>query len=218
VTVSSDLYAVGSHCVVYELPHQSQFTNTMVQHRHTPHLVIFRCKLVETFLNNVISVEILDEHYNMKAECKNNRMNLSVVSMISLRSTVSLEDKNPLKATCLASGGQEINHFLCCARTVHVQRNVNEILSDGLANDVSLIICGELEELLAQIVAKGVSHEVRKMTKCFAEDHVPVFRNTFLELLLQVATAVLVFAKCGYFALKVFKACASETVHYINGK
>jgi hypothetical protein len=97
VAVGSDLYAVGSHCVVYELPHQSQFTNTTVQHRHTPHLVIFRCELVETFLNNVIPVEILDEHYNMKAECKNNRMNLSVVSMISLRSTVSLEDKNPLK-------------------------------------------------------------------------------------------------------------------------
>lgn len=77
VAMSSDLYAVGSHCVVYEL-------------------VIFRCKLVETFLNNVVPVEILDEHYNMKAECKNDRMNL-------------------------ASGGQEINHFLHCARTVHVQ-------------------------------------------------------------------------------------------------
>lgn len=115
----------------------------------------------------------------MKAERKNNRMNLSVVSMISLRSTVSLEDKNPLKATCLASGGQEINHFLYGARTMHVQRDVNEILSDRLANDVSLIICRELEKLLAQVVAEGVGHEVRKMTKCFAEYHVPMFRNTF---------------------------------------
>jgi hypothetical protein len=44
----------------------------------------------------VVSVEVLDEHYNMEAERKNNRMNLSVVSMISLRSTVSLEDENRL--------------------------------------------------------------------------------------------------------------------------
>jgi hypothetical protein len=164
----------------------------------------------------MISVEILDEHYNMKAERKNDGMNLSVVSMISLRSTVSLEDENPLKATCLASSGQEINHFLYCARTVHVQRNVDEILSDGLANDVSLIVCGELEELLAQVVTKGVGHEVRKMTECFAEDHVPVFRDTFLQFLLKVTATMLVFAKCGYFALKVFKTCASETVHYIK--
>jgi hypothetical protein len=47
----------------------------------------------------VVSVEVLDEHYNMEAEGKNNRMNLSVVSMISLRSTVSLEDENPLEVT-----------------------------------------------------------------------------------------------------------------------
>jgi hypothetical protein len=91
-------------------------------------------------LNNEISVEILDEHYNMKAECKNNRMNLSVVSMISLRSTVSLEDKNPLKATCLASGGQEINHLLYCAVTTwgciiqadHEQRVIDQAQASSI--------------------------------------------------------------------------------------
>lgn len=106
----------------------------------------------------MVSVEVLDEHYNMKAERKNNRMNLSVVSMISLCSTVSLEDENPLKATCLASGGQEVNHLLHSPRTMHVQRDSNEILSNGFANNVTLVIRGELEKFLAQVVAEWVRH------------------------------------------------------------
>jgi hypothetical protein len=164
-------------------------------------------------LYDVVSVKILDKHYNMEAERKNNRVNLSVVSMISLRSTVSLEDKNPLKATCLASGGQEINHLLYSSRTVHVQRDGNEILSNRFADNVALIVRGELEEFLAQIVAERVRHEFGKVAERFTEDHVAMLRNAFLKLLLKVSTTMLVLAKCGYFALKVLKAGASETVH-----
>jgi hypothetical protein len=178
-----------------------------------PHLVILRCEFVETFLYDVVSVEVLDKHYNMEAERKNNRMNLSVVSMISLRSTVSLEDKNPLEATCLASGGQEINHLLYSPRTMHVQRDGNEILSDGFADNVALIVRRELEEFLAQIVAERVRHQFSKVTERFTENHVTMLRNAFLKLLLEVSTAMLVLAKCGYFALKILKAGASETVH-----
>jgi len=161
----------------------------------------------------MVSVEVLDEHYNMKAERKNNRMNLSVVSMISLCSTVSLEDKNPLKATCLASGRQEVNHLLHGPRTVHVQRNGNEILSNRLADNVPLVVRGKLEEFLAQVVPEWVGHKLRKVTERFTEDHVAMLSNAFLKLLLEVSAAVLVFAKRGYFALKVLKACTSKTVH-----
>ena len=96
---------------------------------------------------------------------------------------------------------------------MHVQQDGNKILSDGFADNVALIICGELEEFLAQIVAKWVRHEFSKVTECFTEDHVTMLRNTFLKLLLKVLTTMLVLAKCGYFALKVLKVGASETVH-----
>jgi hypothetical protein len=32
----------------------------------------------------MIAVQVLDKHYNMKAECNNDRMDLSIVSEISL--------------------------------------------------------------------------------------------------------------------------------------
>jgi hypothetical protein len=130
----------------------------------------------------VVSVEVLDEHHNMEAERKNNRMNLSVVSMISLRSTVSLEDENPLEATCLASGGQEINHLLYSSRTVHVQRDGNEILSDGFADNVALIVRGKLEEFLAQIVAEWVRHQSGKVTERFTEDHVAMLSDRLVGI------------------------------------
>jgi len=47
-------------------------------------LIIFWGQLVQAFLNNMIAVQVLDKHYNMKAECNNDRMDLSIVSKISL--------------------------------------------------------------------------------------------------------------------------------------
>ena len=43
--------------------------------------------------------------------------------------------------------------------------------------------------------SKPTSHKVSKMTKSFSEDHVTMLCNTFLELLLQIATAMLVFTQ-----------------------
>ena len=47
-------------------------------------LIVFRSKLVEAFLNNMVAIQVLDKHYNVKAERNDNRMNLSIVSKISL--------------------------------------------------------------------------------------------------------------------------------------
>ena len=35
-------------------------------------------------MDNVVTVQVLDKHYNMKAERNDDRMNLSIVSKISL--------------------------------------------------------------------------------------------------------------------------------------
>ena len=39
---------------------------------------------------------------------------------------------------------------------MHVEGDIDEILSDGLADDISLVICGILQQLLAQIVTEGI--------------------------------------------------------------
>ena len=57
------------------------------------YLVVLRGELVETFLNDMVAVEVLDKHNNMGAERDNNGMNLNIVSLISLNSSVSLEEK-----------------------------------------------------------------------------------------------------------------------------
>lgn len=51
------------------------------------------------------------------------------------------------------------------------------------------------------------------MTECFAEDHVAMFWNTLLELLLQEAAPMLVFAKICDLALQLLKTSAGETVN-----
>ena len=58
--------------------------------------------------------------------------------------------------TNLSLGGEEVNHLLNGTRAVHVERDVDQILSDGLADDIALLIGGELEQLLAEIVTERI--------------------------------------------------------------
>jgi hypothetical protein len=53
-------------------------------------LVIFRRQFIQTLLNDVITVQVLNEHNNVQTERNNDRMNLAMVSMISLRPTATL--------------------------------------------------------------------------------------------------------------------------------
>ena len=46
-------------------------------------------------------------------------------------------------------------------------------------------------------------HEIREVTEGLAEDHVTMFRNTLLELLLEVAAAMLILAELRDLANKV---------------
>jgi len=113
---------------------------------------------------------------------------------------------------------------------MHVQRNVNKVLSDRFADDVALLIGRVLQEFLAQVVAKGIykgwvrkvlrkgdkspltSHQVRKVAERLTEYHVTMFRKAFLQLLLQIATSMLVFAKGGNLSLQVFQTRTSEAI------
>jgi hypothetical protein len=56
------------------------------------------------------------------------------------------------------------------------------------------------------------SHKLRKVTEGLSENHIAVLCNAFLKLLLQVTTAVLVFAQGRNFTLEVFQMSASKSV------
>lgn len=77
---------------------------------------------------------------------------------------------------------------------MHVQRNIDQVRSDGITDEVALFIRRILQQLLAKIVAKRVGHQISKVSKGLAEDDVSMFRDPFLQLLLEVTAAVLVFA------------------------
>lgn len=203
------------------------------------YLVILRRELVQTLLNDMVTIEVLDEHDNMQAQSDDNRMNLSIVSKISLLPSVRKQYRERVvikTRTCLALSGEEVDHFLDSPCAVHVERDIDKVLRHGFADQVALIIGRILQELLAEIIAKWIfspmkieckrahfftirrktlltDHEFRKMTKCFAEDHVAMFWNTLLELLLQEAASMLVFAKICNLALQLLKTSASKTVN-----
>jgi hypothetical protein len=115
--------------------------------------------------------------------------------------------------TDLAAGGKEIDHLLYSARTMHVERNIDQILSDRLADEVALIVSRMFQQLLTEVIAEWVRHQVREVAESLAEDHVAVLRHIFLQLLLQVAAPVLIFAQSRNVALKVLKACTSKSVN-----
>ena len=89
MTMSSNFNTVCSYGIIDEL--KVLLTTMQVFRLQRTNLIVLRSQLVETLLDNMIAVQVLDKHYNMKAECNNDRMNLSIVSMISL---------NPIPRKC----------------------------------------------------------------------------------------------------------------------
>lgn len=61
------------------------------------HLVIFRRELVEALLDDVVTIEVFDKCHHMKAECKDDRMDLILVS--------SKTDEGRLELSNLAPSG-----------------------------------------------------------------------------------------------------------------
>ena len=53
-------------------------------------LVVFRGQFIQALLDNMITIQVFDEHNNVQAERDDDRMNLAMVSMISLRPTATL--------------------------------------------------------------------------------------------------------------------------------
>jgi hypothetical protein len=56
----------------------------------------------------------------------------------------------------LTRGGQEVNHLLNSASSMHVQGDGDEIVRHRLADEVALLICREFKQFLTKVVAKGI--------------------------------------------------------------
>ena len=113
----------------------------------------------------------------------------------------------------LSASGQEINHLLNGTSSVHVQRDIDQVRGNGIADEIALFIRRILQQLLAKVVAEGVGHQISKVGKGLAEDDVSVFRDSFLQLLLEVTTAVLILAQAGNLANKILETSTSEAVN-----
>jgi hypothetical protein len=62
------------------------------------------------------------------------------------------------------------------------------------------------------MIFKRTGHEISKVIKRLAENHIAMFGDTFLELLLQVSTAMLVLAKRWDLSNKVLQTCTREPI------
>lgn len=151
MSVGSNLYAVVANGIKDELSIDSS-------------------ELVETLLDDMVAIEVLDQLHNAEAKGLNDDVDLLWQAHV-------------------------LNHFLKGTGAVLVQGDADHVLGSVLNQDGSLVIVAKLEELLAQIITKGVRHELDDVLVGFSPDHVHLIRIALLKLLLKVTTAVLVLAQ-----------------------
>jgi hypothetical protein len=96
VAVCSNFNTIGRHRIVYEL-RNVVFVSDANVHEHTlTHLIVLRCEFVETFLDDMIPIQVLDERHNMETKSKNDRMNLSTIGLANLNGDRPITQKTYL--------------------------------------------------------------------------------------------------------------------------
>lgn len=97
-----------------------------------------------------------------------------------------------------------------------VQRNANKILGGILDEHGALFVVTELKQLLAEVVAKGIRHELNNVLVGLQPDHVNLLGVALLELLLEEAASMLVLAQTVDLTTKRLKSNICESVHSYN--
>ena len=161
VAVGGDFDAVGRDGIVDELSIPARRELLIRYHislrSGQAYLVVLGRKLVQTLLDHVVAVQILDEHDDVQAQSKDDGMDLHVAAEVSLKDPHRKWHKRvDWSDTCLPASRQEVDHLLDRAGAVHVQRDVDEFLCDGLADDVPLLVRRVLKQLLAEVVPEGI--------------------------------------------------------------
>ena len=127
-------------------------------------------QLVQAFLDHVVAIEVLDKIDNLVLQCANDNLNLS-------------------------RGIDELDHLLQSARAMLVEGNADHISSGVLDQDRAFLVVTKLQEFLAQVVAKRISHQLDNVRVGLQPNHVHLVRYTVFKLLLKVSATVLVLAE-----------------------
>lgn len=124
-----------------------QHTTTMAVSAHLDAVIANRIEdklrvqggeLIQALLNDVIAIEVLDQLDDAEAKGFDNEMDL-------LRSA------------------NVFNHLLQRSCSMLIECNSHHVLGRVLDQNGAFIVIAELEELLAQIITKGVRHELNDM-------------------------------------------------------
>jgi hypothetical protein len=94
-----------------------------------------------------------------------------------------------------------------------IESNTDEIMRSVLNQDGALLIIAILQQLLAEIVAEGIGHQLNHMLVGLKPDHVDLLRVTVLQLLLQVAASMLILAKGIDLTTELLELHVGEPVH-----
>ena len=127
----------------------------------------------------MVSVEVFNQNDDVKAERDDDGVDLGGAMGIGLTTRLVSRRIRFTGRSDLSASGQEVNHLLNGTGSMHVQRYIDQIRGNGIADEVSLFIRRILQQLLAKIIAKGVGHEVSKVGEGLAENDVSVIRDPF---------------------------------------
>ena len=144
--------------------------NAMVADGIEDELSVMRTQVVETLLNDMVAVEVLDELHDIVFESGDDQLSL-------LRS------------------GDVLDHSLQSASAMLIERDLRHGWNRFLDEDGALLGVGMLEKTLAEIVAERIDHELGEVILDLLEDDLNVLRILLFKLPLQEATAMLVLAQ-----------------------
>jgi hypothetical protein len=160
--------------------------NAVLAHGVEDELSVLRAEVVEALLNDVVPVKVLDQLDDVVAHGVDDHLSL-------LRS------------------GNELDHLLESACTVLVERDLSHVLHAVADENSTLLIVAVLEQLLAEIVAEGIGHQLGDARVNLLEDHLYVSLIALVKLALQEAASVLVRAKRQNLGSQILKVDAVES-------
>jgi len=144
--------------------------DAVLAHSVEDELSVLRAEVVEALLDDVVTVQVLDQLNNIVAHGVDDHLGL-------LR------------------GGNKLDHLLKSAGTVLVKRDLGHQFHTVANENSALLIVAVLEQLLAEIIAEGISHQLGDAWVDLLEDHLHVGLIALVKLALQEAASVLVRAQ-----------------------
>jgi hypothetical protein len=94
-----------------------------------------------------------------------------------------------------------------------VERNPNKIMRGVFDQNSAFLIVAVLQQLLAEVVAKWIGHQLHNMLIGLKPNHVHLLRVAILKLLLKVTATVLILTKSIDLTTKLLELHVGKSVH-----